>query len=456
MSVDRRGFLRSVAIGSTACLVGCDGASPPPTDLPDGGVGCELPTPFPPPELDYPSPDYFAQISRDLDAASIGTSVVFIDMDRVDSNIDAIVAGIPAPLSYRIVEKSLPSLDLLSYVSRRSGSDRFLVLHLPFLPQLLDAFSSAEVLIGKSHLTSAVGSFFDSQPTGTDLAAIAGRVIFLADNPTRLDELVALAGRLGVTLRLAIELDVGLRRSGLTDPSQLAPMLRILLSSSVVEFAGFLGYDGHIPHSPAGTVAAMDAAWASATETYQSYVDVLNDPEFETLARIPNLVFNSGGTASYPMYTSGTPVNDVAAGGGVLRPGTYPNHVISALQPAIFIATPVFAQYSEPELPFFTPAQSASIFEGLQGLTIQGGGWPAFFTHPADIRPAPFVSDPEDHNMVPNQGMVTAPAATTINPGDWIYYHPRQSDALFQFEQILQVRGGRLQVETMAAYPRRY
>ena len=58
--------------------------------------------------------------------------------------------------------------------------------------------------------------------------------------------------------------------------------------------------------------------------------------------------------------------------------------------------------------------------------------------------------------MVPNQGMVTAPAETMINPGDWIFYHPRQSDALFQFEQIRLIRGGRLQSETMAAYPRRF
>lgn len=58
--------------------------------------------------------------------------------------------------------------------------------------------------------------------------------------------------------------------------------------------------------------------------------------------------------------------------------------------------------------------------------------------------------------MVPNQGMVTAPATTPIKPGDWVFYHPRQSDALFQFEQIMTVRGGRLQTSTIAAYPRRY
>ncbi len=104
--------------------------------------------------------------------------------------------------------------------------------------------------------------------------------------------------------------------------------------------------------------------------------------------------------------------------------------------------------YPAPRLPFFTDAQSASILAGRQGLTIYGGGWPAYFTHPADIQPAPFVSDLTDHVMVPNQGMVTAPAELAIEPGDWVFYHPRQSDALFQFERIHLVRGGRLESET--------
>jgi len=261
---------------------------------------------------------------------------------------------------------------------------------------------------------------------------------------------------LGVRLRLAVEIDVGLRRSGVSDPSELGAVLSTFMSASSVTFAGFLGYDGHVAYTPGGTPAAVGSAWTTATESFQSFVDVLDDPAFTSLASLPGLVFHSGGSATYPMYTMGTPVNDVAAGGGVLRPGGYPNHVIGDLSPAIFIATPVLRQYDAARLPFFSEEQSACVLEGLQGLTIYGGGWPAFFTHPPDIRPAPFVSDPTDPSLVPNQGMVTAPASTPIAEGDWIFYHPRQSDALFQFEEIRLVRGGRLEAEAMTAFPRRY
>jgi D-serine deaminase-like pyridoxal phosphate-dependent protein len=449
VSQSRRDFIRTLAAGSAVAVLHCTQS----TTATASDAGCPAPptTPGPVPDLPYPSAAYFDQVTSDLRAAGVGTPQVFVDMDRLDANIDEIVSKVGAG-RYRIVEKSLPSLDLLSYVQQRSGTQKFLVLHLPFLPGVLGKFPNAEVLVGKSHLADAIGAFFQSQPKAS-WAGIASRVTFIADNLDRLNQLVSLAGQLGVTLALAIEIDVGLRRSGLSDPSELGPMLAVFAGSSAVKLAGFLGYDGHVPFAPGGSLSAVQAAWTTATGVYQSFVDVLTQ-QFPSLVT-PDLVFNSGGSATYPMYTSG-PVNDVAAGGGVLRPGDYPNYVIGALQPAIFIATPVFKVYPQPQLPFFTAEQSATLFKGRQGVTIYGGGWPAFFTHPADIQGAPFTFDPTDYAMVPNQGMVTAPADTVIQPGDWVFYHPRQSDALFQFESILEVRGGRLQTATMAAYPRRY
>lgn len=457
MSFGRRGFLRSVAIGSTAALVGCDSASTTPPEGADAGA-CSPPAPPPPAplDLDYPAPSWFEQIASDLDAAGIGDPVVLVDLDRAEANVDAIVAGI-RPLTYRIVVKSLPSLDLLELVSSRSGSASFMVLHLPLLPALLARFPGADVLVGKCHLTSAVRAFFDDIPVD-ERADAAARVTFLADDGAQLDELVALAGALGLTLKVAIELDVGLGRSGVEGPEDLPALLDRLLATSAVRFAGFLGYDGHIAYT-SGTREALDRAWADAMARYQAFVDVLNGGGYDALAALPDLVFDGGGSATYPMYAGrGTPVNDVAAGGGVLRPGAYPDHVLDALRPAVFIATPVLQRYASPRLPGFSAAASAAILDGRQGLTIQGGAWPGRWTYPEDVRPlpAPLFHDPGDVNLVPNQGLVTAPPDLAIGPGDRVFYHPRQSDALFLFERIHVVRGGRLQRETMAAYPRRY
>jgi D-serine deaminase-like pyridoxal phosphate-dependent protein len=445
--VERRGFLRSIAIGSGACLAGCAPEPPPDPDP----LACLRDGPHPSTALEFPASPYFDGLAGDLDARGHGNPVVLIDLDRLDANVDEIAASI-APLRYRIVEKSLPSIDLLRHVSLRSGSESFLVLHLPFLPALLSAFPLADVVVGKTHLTRAIAQFFASLDPSAHADA-ASRVVFLSDSAAGVGELRALATALGLTLRVAVDIDVGLRRSGVPSPDHLPPVLDALSADGSIELAGFLGYDGHVAHVPTGA-AGIDAAFTDAMAAYQTFVDVLAD--YPTLAANPNLIFQSGGSTTYPLYaTSETPVNDVAAGGGALRPGDYPDHVISALVPAIFVASSVLARYETPLLPFFDEAASARILGGRKGVTLHGGGWPSRWSHPPDVRQAALVSDPTGISLVPNQGLCTAPADTPLRVGDWVFQHPRQSDVLFQFETIHLVRGGRLLEETMAAYPRR-
>lgn len=438
MNLNRRAFLQSVAAGLTLGAVGCGDS--PKTSKGTGQV---------------PDLDSFGQIAADLDAAGIGTPRIFVDLDRLDENAAEILSKVGSE-RYRIVEKSLPCLDLLAYVRERTGSNKFMVLHLPFLPAILDAFPDADVLIGKAQPTPAVESLFEGLPTAA-WPSVASRVQFIADSRTRLDELAALARRLRLTLRVSVEIDVGLRRSGVTEPDQLPEVLAgFLASPDRVRLAGFLGYDGHVAHVPVLWGSVLDAVWAAwqqATARFESFIDVLRS-QFPELVR-DDLVFNSGGSASYPMYQSG-PVNDVAIGGGVLRPAAYPDVFCGALKPAIFIATPVLKQYPYGMLPFLTPEQSARVFQYKQGIAIYGGGWAANFVSPAGLEMAPLVSDPENQNLVPNQSLVTAPQDVVLNPGDWVFLHPKQSDALFQFEEILLVRGGRLQKDTWRAYPRRY
>lgn len=477
MSIGRRHFITSVSAGSAAYLAGCAPPASGPPPSPDGGTACPTPTVLTPPALDQPPPEYFEQLSLDLDAAEIGTPIVIVDLDRMEANIDAIVAGIEgtaAPRRFRIVEKSLPSIELLRLVAARAGqttTPRFLVLHLPLLGDLLAAFPDADVIVGKTHLTSAVRRFFMDLPAGADVAAIARQVVFLADGLARLEELIDLAGDplVAVPLRIAVELDVGLRRSGLREPGALGPMLeRFFAAPDAVELAGLFGYDGHIAYSPGATATAVIGEWAESTAAYDAFVDVLRaDPRSAPL--VPDLIFHSGGTSTFSLYSDPsmpTPVNDVATGGGVLRPGEYPDYFLgpAGVSPAIFIAAPVLRTYpatddpadpEAPQVPFLTPEQDVAVFAGRQGLTIYGGGWPAFFTHPPISGP-PLSGPGTGCAWVPNQGLATAAPELDIAPGDWIYFHPTGSDVIFQFERIYLVRGGLLTGETLAAYPRRY
>jgi D-serine deaminase-like pyridoxal phosphate-dependent protein len=443
MRVDRRGFLKgAAAVGSALGAAACGGD---PSDCASAQAGGAC-TPF------LPDGAYFGQLAKDLTAAGIGTPQILIDLDRLDVNANAIAAG-AGPDRYRIVEKSLPSLDLLDYVRSRTGTDRFLVLHLPFLPAILDKFSAAEVLVGKPQPIAAVKQFFAQV---TDRAAALARVRFLADTAERAEELAAFAAQMGHSLQVGVEIDVGLHRGGVRRPSGLADVLSVFqLHSDRLSFSGFLGYDGHVanaPGAPGLEEQAARATFRTSQATYQSFVDRLNS-DFGSLVR-PDLTFNSGSTSTYPLYQGG-PVNDVAAGGGMLRPASYPNTFIGALRPAVFIAAPVLAHFDQVELPIVNNL-SRTFTSDQQGFTIYGGGWAAEFVWPPGVDLAPLVNDPENLNLVPNQSWMVGPQSPPILPGDWIFQHPRVADAIFQFETILLVRSGRLDSSTWRAFPRRY
>jgi D-serine deaminase-like pyridoxal phosphate-dependent protein len=402
-----------------------------------------------------PTGDYFNQLGADLTAAGIGTPRVVIDVDRLDANADSIASEI-GRARYRIVEKSLPSLDLLDHIRTRTGTDKFLLLHLPFLPALLAQFPTAQVLVGKNQPINAVKTFFDGLATSADRADAAARVTFLVDGPTRLSELVTLATAMSLQLAVGVEIDAGLHRGGVRRPTDLPPVLGgFVANASAVRFAGILGYDGHIIGSPAGPGLeenAVRAAYRAVEDTFSACVGIIQS-QFGSLWR-SDLIFNSGGSNTYPVHHNGV-VNDVAAGGGMLRPASYSNMFIGALQPALFIAAPVIASFDKVEIPFVNDV-GQSFEDGNKSLAMYGGGWAAVFVWPRGLSLAPLVSDPENMNLVPNQTLLVSPGDTTISPGDWVFHQPRVADALFQFDEILLVRNGRFTGDTWKAYPRRY
>ena len=438
---DRRGFFQCAVAVAATVSAGCGDGS---TDGGDAG----------PTAPGLPDHGYFGRLARDLTAAGLGAPQIMVDLDRLDANADAIVQGV-GRARYRIVEKSLPSLDLLDHVRRRTGSDRFLVLHLPFLPAILAAFPDAQILMGKPHPTVAVARFLRGVPEG-ERGAVVGRVRFLADTRARLDELVALAAELSLTLWVGVEIDVGLHRGGVRRPAELPALLSAFVAHPTrIRLAGLLGYDGHVAHAPVGPgleEATARAQHRAAEETYRAFVNALR-ADFASLVR-DDLIFNGGGTATYPLYGSG-PVNDVAAGGGMLRPASYPGFFTGALRPALFLAAPVLARFDAVELPFVS-GPATTLFRDKQAVTISGGGWAAVFVSPPGVELAPLVADPENQNLVPNQTLLVAPRTAPLAPGDWVFHQPRQSDAIFQFEDILLVRGGRLLPERWRSFPRRY
>ena len=111
------------------------------------------------------SADYFHQLSRALVQAEVHQPVLIVDKQRLDTNLDHLLSVIQMGFDYRIVAKSLPSIPLLNYIMEKSGSNRLMSFHLPFLFHVVKHLPHADILLGKPMTVAAARQFYQWHQT---------------------------------------------------------------------------------------------------------------------------------------------------------------------------------------------------------------------------------------------------------------------------------------------------
>ena len=101
--------------------------------------------------------DYFRSLNSTLRKAGIDKPSLIIDLDRLDRNIDRLVASISegSHKDYRVVTKSIPSAPLVDYVSKRAGTQSQMVFHRPFLQAMATQQPKSTLLLLVSALAGA-------------------------------------------------------------------------------------------------------------------------------------------------------------------------------------------------------------------------------------------------------------------------------------------------------------
>ena len=92
----------------------------------------------------------------------------------------------------------------------RSKTNSLMVFHQPFLNAVAENLPQSDVLLGKPLPINAAKMFYTK--LGKRSYDAAGKVQWLIDSPDRLLQYMQLAKDLGVSMKLNIEIDVGLRR----------------------------------------------------------------------------------------------------------------------------------------------------------------------------------------------------------------------------------------------------
>lgn len=391
---------------------------------------------FRPGDEGKPYSRYFSALNQLLKREGPGRPVMILDLDRMNHNIDVIKASIKKPKTYRAVVKSLPSVELLQHVISRAGTRALMVFHQPFLNEVAARFADADALLGKPMPLSAAREFYRKYQDGAFRPE--KQIQWLIDTSERFEQYHQLARELGTSMRINIELDVGLHRGGISEPEALKAILPVIQSDPEhLEFAGFMGYEPHLTGMEAdldhpAVLDVLTSYRGCIDYTRQNHPDLIND----------QLTFNGAGSHTFRIYEDDDTMNDLAAGSGVVMPADFDTHHLQEHQPAVFIATPVLKKYAGlkvpgdhwagPILEWWDPNRARTYY-------IYGGYWKARYESPGGIPEWILLNST-------NQSMINTSSAVDLEVDDYVFLRPTQSEAvMLQFGDLLVVSKGQIE-----------
>lgn len=376
---------------------------------------------------------YFATLSAALKTAGIFQPCLVLDLDRLDRNVALVKARLDPGLAVRLVDKSLACLPLLSHLGKALGTNRFMTFHPPISEAVLKAFPDADLLFGKPMPVGAARAVLSKD------AADWSRICWLIDSGQRLAEYGALAAELGIELRIAFEIDVGLHRGGFADPEALSEALKALPAHERLHCQGVMAYEAHAPHIP-GLFGGPAKALGQASERAAAFVACLAAGQRDIL--------NIGGSKTALLHRRGV-ANEVSMGSAFVLPSDFDTPGLDGFQPAAFIATPIL-KVVEPMLP--GPPAVTRLLQALgrfprKGCYLYGGKWMAEPAFPEGMKPNALLG------LSSNQQFMGLSVDATVRPGDYAFLRPTQSEAVLQhFGSIAVFSAGRI-VDCWPALP---
>lgn len=382
---------------------------------------------------------YFKALNQQLREHGPHRPAMLLDLDQLDKNLQALMGMINPGVDYRIVAKSLPSPQLLSYIMAAANTNKLMVFHQPFLSHIAENFPEADILMGKPMPVEAARIFY-KRHKATAVFKADRQLQWLIDSQSRLLQYQQLAHELNVKIRINVEIDVGLHRGGLQESKQLKILLATILADPEhLEFAGLMGYDPHVVKLPS-LVKSPEQAYQQSQAVYQGFIDLIVN-QFPQIT-VASLCLNGAGSPTVALHAKGSVINDISAGSCLVKPGDFDITTLSGFRPAAFIATPVLKKMAGTTLP---AAESARYLFGRwdanmqQTFFIYGGKWLADYESPAGLQGNSLFGTST------NQQIVNGSNRIKLGVDDHVFLRPKQSEFVFlQFGDLLTVRGGEL------------
>ncbi len=380
---------------------------------------------------------YFENLSHTLKAAEFSKPTLVIDKARLSKNITTLKNHIGERYHYRIVVKSLPSLQLLSYISKETHSQRFMVFDERLLMKMLAQFPQGDFLLGKP--LPALGAqkiLVSSERQKTK------SIRWLVDSNQRLMNYAQLATTRKHTMRVNLEIDLGLHRGGFSSDQSLSEALKTIKHHPYLEFDGFMGYEPHVVKVPGNAMSHLKDALA----IYHQYIHLAERILGDDMPNDP--VYNTAGSPSYQLHTSlnskQSQCNELSAGSCLVKPMDFDLPTLTDHLPASFIATPILKTLEQTEIPgmsglgelmaWWNPNMKRSLFT-------YGGNWKAQPVSPEGLSYNPL------YGRSSNQEMLNASIQNPLSMNDWIFLRPTQSEGVFREFGDIAIYDGRNVIE---------
>ncbi|MFC4786121.1 amino acid deaminase/aldolase [Nocardioides sp. MAHUQ-72] len=371
------------------------------------------------------------------------TPLMVVDLDAFDANADDLVRrahGTPI----RVASKSLRVPALLGRALDHDGFHGVLAYTLREAlwlheHQVADDLVVAYPTVDRGALTELVAS-----------PSAAAHITLMIDDVAHLEVVDSVRASRAVPVRVAIDVDAGLRmagqhvgpkRSPLHDTASVVALARTVASRDGFRLVGAMTYEGQVagladdvPSQRARSVVVrrMKSLSLSQLEARRREIS-------ETLAGVATLEFwNAGGSGSVEESAHDPVVTEVAAGSGLLVPTLFDHYRSFDPRPASYFGVPVVRRP--------TP----------QVVTVHGGGLVASGPAGADRLPTPWAPAGLELTGLEGAGEVQTPlsghGATLLEIGDLVWFRHAKSGEPFEHTNTVHLLSGDSFVDAVPTY----
>lgn len=371
------------------------------------------------------------------------TPLMVVDLDAFDANAADLTrraGGTPI----RVASKSLRVPALISRALAAPGFAGVLAYSLREALMLEETGVSDDIVL--AYPTVDIGGLEALIASPSRAAAIT----LMIDDPAHLDLVDSLRASKAVQVRIAIDVDAGLRigsqhlgpkRSPLYDSRSVLDLARTVVRRPGFSLVGVMTYEGQVagvpdevPHQRAKSLVVRRLKSASVTQ-----LEVRRAEIARALVELGPLEFwNAGGSGSIETSAADPVVTEVTAGSGLLVPGLFDHYQSFEPRPASFFGLPVTRRPSP------------------QIATVHGGGLIASGPPGSDREPIPWAPPGLHLTGLEGAGEVQTPLtghpAALLHIGDLVWFRHAKSGEPFEHTNTAHLISGDRIVESVPTY----